>query len=290
MIVSLSIEFNSAISNAPESVDEIIVVENIPRFSYTRVRDAILRWWVVLKKDGTLSLSTNDAADNFVELLQECGFVGTGVSRITDWRMLITARKTDYYDALRPSWDMNLSAGETVLEVGPGAHPFVGATQYFDIRDDFPRELHGKPIDIGRTVEDLPYKDKQFDVVIASHVLEHVEHPDVALAELQRVAHRGVIECPAAAKDWILQEGHVHNKWQVTQTGNTLVFVALSADRLGALSDETIRNFMFRVTQYPTVESYLGWALRRLFWQSNHFLNLVVHWDAHTPVKVVVVR
>jgi ubiquinone/menaquinone biosynthesis C-methylase UbiE len=42
----------------------------------------------------------------------------------------------------------------------------------------------------------IPYPDKFFDVAISSHVLEHVEHERLFLAELQRVAKEVVIEVP----------------------------------------------------------------------------------------------
>jgi SAM-dependent methyltransferase len=42
----------------------------------------------------------------------------------------------------------------------------------------------------------MPFKDKAFDFVIASHVLEHVKRPEVFLAELTRVGKAGYIETP----------------------------------------------------------------------------------------------
>jgi SAM-dependent methyltransferase len=45
----------------------------------------------------------------------------------------------------------------------------------------------------------LPFRDGQFDYVIASHVIEHVPAPDAPrfVRELQRVARRGYIESPS---------------------------------------------------------------------------------------------
>lgn len=42
----------------------------------------------------------------------------------------------------------------------------------------------------------IPYPDQFFDVAIASHVLEHVEHERLFLAELKRVAKDVLIEIP----------------------------------------------------------------------------------------------
>ncbi len=42
----------------------------------------------------------------------------------------------------------------------------------------------------------LPFADNSFDLVILSHVLEHVEHERILLRELKRVAGYCVIEVP----------------------------------------------------------------------------------------------
>lgn len=55
------------------------------------------------------------------------------------------------------------------------------------------------------------FKDKQFGAVYASHVLEHVDHPDEALRELQRVADNVFVITPLPLWPWAwLHPGH---KW-----------------------------------------------------------------------------
>lgn len=43
------------------------------------------------------------------------------------------------------------------------------------------------------TIYHLPFKDNSFDLVICSEVLEHLEHPEKALLELERVTRKNCI-------------------------------------------------------------------------------------------------
>lgn len=42
----------------------------------------------------------------------------------------------------------------------------------------------------------LPFKDKQFDLAICTHVIEHVEHPRKLLKEIKRISKKQVFEVP----------------------------------------------------------------------------------------------
>jgi len=63
----------------------------------------------------------------------------------------------------------------------------------------------------------LPFEDESFDLVILSHVLEHVEHERLLLRELKRVAKMFVIEVPRDYKPGVdnrikhfLAYGHIN--------------------------------------------------------------------------------
>jgi len=99
--------------------------------------------------------------------------------------------------------------GARVLEVGAGDSPSPRA----DVLVDFalePRERWGgkierddRPLVLARG-EALPFRDKSFDYVIAFHVLEHSEQPEMFLSELQRVASAGYIETPSFWSERVL--------------------------------------------------------------------------------------
>lgn len=94
-----------------------------------------------------------------------------------------------------------------VLEVGSGGSPYLRANVLIDAYADT-RERHWAPFITDRPSalgmgEALPFKDKVFDFVIASHVLEHSSDPKQFLLELQRVARAGYIETPDALMERI---------------------------------------------------------------------------------------
>ena len=61
----------------------------------------------------------------------------------------------------------------------------------------------------------LPFKDKEFDFVIASHVMEHVEDVDFFISELQRIASKGYIEVPTKLEDNLVFENKNDHIWQM---------------------------------------------------------------------------
>ena len=61
----------------------------------------------------------------------------------------------------------------------------------------------------------LPFKDDQFDFVIASHVLEHVEDPDKFISELERVSKKGYIELPSKLEDNLVFENKKDHLWHI---------------------------------------------------------------------------
>ena len=59
----------------------------------------------------------------------------------------------------------------------------------------------------------LPFKDKEFDFVIASHVLEHVDDPKNFIKELERVSQKGYIEVPTTLEDNLVFENKKDHIW-----------------------------------------------------------------------------
>ena len=88
-----------------------------------------------------------------------------------------------------------------VLEVGAGGNPYPRSNVMLDAMEETIERneqalIKDRPLVLG-IVEELPFKDKSFDFVIASHVLEHTDNPEKFLSEIMRVGKAGYIETPA---------------------------------------------------------------------------------------------
>jgi hypothetical protein len=91
-------------------------------------------------------------------------------------------------------------AGGVVLDVGSGGKPYPRSDVLLD-RMTGAEHRCGAAMMIDRPAvfgdaSKMPFKDKSFDFVIASHILEHMADPAVFLGELSRVGRAGYIETP----------------------------------------------------------------------------------------------
>ena len=88
---------------------------------------------------------------------------------------------------------------QSILDVGCGegftlerlrqnkiGHELVGL-EFLEKAIEIGREIHPKISFKPGTIYHIPFKDNSFDLVICTEVLEHLEYPEKALAELQRV-------------------------------------------------------------------------------------------------------
>jgi len=120
---------------------------------------------------------------------------------------------------------LNIPKDALVLEVGSGGNPYPRSNVLLDAYEET-RERHWDVLVHDRPTllsfgENLPFKDKAFDYVIAAHVLEHTPHPEKFLAELQRVAREGFIETPDAFMERI--NPYKDHRLEVTVHGEGLV-------------------------------------------------------------------
>lgn len=113
---------------------------------------------------------------------------------------------------------------DRVLEIGPGASPHPRSNSFLELSFDSDQAKVAQrggglgEADFGaRPVYSygggkFPFADNQFDYIICSHVVEHVENPSSFLSEVFRVAGgRGYLEYPLITYEYLYNfDVHLH--------------------------------------------------------------------------------
>ena len=98
-----------------------------------------------------------------------------------------------------------------ILDIGCGYRPNKYASVIADIQDF--SMIYKEKIFVKIDNKKLPFKDKEFDFVIASHVIEHVEDLEFFLKELERISSKGYIELPSRLGDNLVFENKDDHIW-----------------------------------------------------------------------------
>ena len=108
---------------------------------------------------------------------------------------------------------LNENSNWKILDIGCGYTAHNSASVICDIKDlsNFYKDKKF----IRLTEKKLPFNDKEFDFVIASHVLEHVEDVDFLIKELERVSTKGYIELPTILEDNLVFENKKDHLWHM---------------------------------------------------------------------------
>ena len=112
-----------------------------------------------------------------------------------------------------PELIKNINESDKVLEVGPGGMPHPRSNvllekTFASVSEEVGQRGYAPPLNSNKNIVyyeggAFPFKDKEFDYVICSHVLEHVEDVKGFITELQRVAGAGYIEFPTIYYDYL---------------------------------------------------------------------------------------
>tara|TARA_B100000795_G_scaffold161720_1_gene121528 strand:- start:337 stop:948 length:612 start_codon:yes stop_codon:yes gene_type:complete len=107
--------------------------------------------------------------------------------------------------SLNPSWN--------ILDIGCGYNANKFASVICDVQDlsnYYPDKKFTKLFE-----KKLPFNDNEFDFVIASHVMEHVEDVEFFIKELDRIAKKGYIELPTKLEDNLVFENKKDHLWHM---------------------------------------------------------------------------
>ena len=100
-----------------------------------------------------------------------------------------------------------------ILDIGCGYNASKFAKVICDVQDL--SNHYQKKKFIRLTEKKLPFKDKEFDFVVASHVMEHVEDVEFFIKELERVSKKGYIELPTMLEDNLVFENKKDHLWHM---------------------------------------------------------------------------
>ncbi|MFX0200139.1 MAG: methyltransferase domain-containing protein, partial [Candidatus Hodarchaeota archaeon] len=186
-------------------------------------------------------------------------------------------------------FNFGIKPTDKVLDIGSGNVPFQLATHLADITiedDNYGRagvpfkNIDGKPF-FECNIENLPFKDKEFDFVYCSHVLEHVTNPEKACDELTRIAKRGYIETPKPSKDLWLNNAKVsHHRWAVENINSKLVFTEYSKEEIDGLQHDILRRM---ATDPQTIREK---AFSSLIHLKAPLFNTMLLWEDSFEYKV----
>lgn len=126
-------------------------------------------------------------------------------------------------------FDLRIKRGDFVLDIGGGDNPHPKANVVVDKflfdnthRSHSLRLLKRQNLMVADG-EKLPFKDKVFDYVVCSHVIEHVAEPFKFLKELSRVGKRGYIETPSLIGEYLIPKKS--HRWAILEVEEKIVLM-----------------------------------------------------------------
>jgi hypothetical protein len=172
--------------------------------------------------------------------------------------------------------------GERILDIGSGGSPCPNATILADRfleptihRAESFKSLN-KPVVIC-DITALPFDSYQFNYIICSHVLEHIENPIQACKEIQRVAKAGFIESPVMLKDALFSWAKDRHKWHLMSIGNSIIFFEYTTRQLEGTHSSAFQKVIFGATYHP---------LQVVFANNQDLFNAMLEWKETFQVYV----
>lgn len=122
---------------------------------------------------------------------------------------------------------LEIAPGDRVLDIGGGSRPFARADVVTEAFLEENTHRSGVPVAgnvkyVECLAEELPFRDREFDLAIARHVFEHVTDPGRACREMMRVAKRGFIETPGYYNSYL--SDYPAHRWIVYEEEGQLIF------------------------------------------------------------------
>lgn len=129
------------------------------------------------------------------------------------------------------------------------------------------------------------FKEKEFDFVLTSHILEHVEHPEHTAEVLSQIAKSGCIVVPSPGKEALFWNHESDHKWLIHLSGDTLhFFPKQQCPELADVGASSIMHKLLRLgaPQYGQEGAYM----RRQFRQAEPYLDNILYWEGSPKIQV----
>ena len=167
-----------------------------------------------------------------------------------------------------------------VLDIGCGYTANENANTLCDVID-LQNQYPDKKF-IKLETKNLPFNDKEFDFVIASHVLEHTKEPEHFIKELQRISSKGYIEVPTTLEDNLVFENKKDHLWHLEfdddkQNLNIKKKIQIFEPILTVSSSQKFRN-LFRSS-----------LVIELYWEDNIDFTFTNE-DSQKPSKISILN
>jgi ubiquinone/menaquinone biosynthesis C-methylase UbiE len=147
-----------------------------------------------------------------------------------------------------------------VLDIGCGYTANKNATVIADVQDLSNFYLNRTFIQI--TNKKLPFKDNEFDFVIASHVIEHIEDFGFFIRELERISKKGYIELPTRLGDNLIFENKSDHIWW-------FIFDDQIGKLIGSKRNQLVEPFM-SVATGKIIDNYFRESMvLELYWEEK---------------------
>ena len=147
-----------------------------------------------------------------------------------------------------------------ILDIGCGYRANQKASTIADIQDLSSYYPDRKFIKISE--KKLPFKDKEFDFVIASHVIEHVNEFEFFIKEIERISSKGYIELPSRLGDNLVFENKKDHIWW-------FVFDDIKNKLLASKKNQIIEPFINVSTAQLLEKIYRESLVIELLWEEK---------------------
>src|SRR5262245_34896011 len=178
-----------------------------------------------------------------------------------------------------------------VLEIGPGHFPLPRADVYADISRAHLDAIQLRPNQQAVEVDlmkGLPFKDKEFDYVFCSHVLEHVDNPIQCVTELSRIGKRGTIVMPSAIKDGLFNFEESTHLWLVLEhPGSGMPIFIFRNGQFRGLIDEDVQKISCHLYRTGPNRFDDQQILRNWYRKHEPELDVIHHWVDTCQVQVI---